>query len=324
MEYQMIEGLDCRVSRIILGTGSLTDQNDLRDKFAMLDTAVELGVNTFDTSKIYGGGTAELALGKYFRERRNRQDIVLISKGCYPAPWRRRVTPYDLASDLHDSLAKLGTDYIDLYLLHRDDPEQPVGPLIETLDRYCREGKIRSYGASNWTTGRIAEANQFARENGMRPFIASSPNYSLAELYNSPWSPGSVSISGPGQAEARDWYIREKMPVFAYSSLALGLFSGRVTRRLFAESPESVPPMCAKAFCGDSNFSRLERVSILADEKGASIPQIALAYILNGDMNVFPVTGSETSEEIRSGAGSLNIRLTPAEKAWLNLESDDR
>jgi aryl-alcohol dehydrogenase-like predicted oxidoreductase len=324
MEYGTVNGLDRKVSRIIFGTGTLTDQEDLREDFTTLDVALEQGINTFDTSKIYGGGTAEIALGKYFRDRKNRSGIILISKGCYPAPWRRRVTPYDLSSDLHDSLARIGTDYIDLYLLHRDDPSQPVGPLIETLDRYCRDGKIRAYGASNWNVTRIAEANRFAAENGLRPLIVSSPNYSLAELYRSPWAPGSVTISGAENAEQRAWYAREKMPVFAYTSLAHGLFSGRINRALFDRSPESIDPMCAKAFCGDSNFTRLERATVLAEEKGVPIAQVALAYILNGEMDVYPVIGASNKTEILSSTGSLNVMLSRKEKAWLNLETDER
>jgi aryl-alcohol dehydrogenase-like predicted oxidoreductase len=324
MEYGKINGMDKKVSRIIFGTGNLFDKDDLSDEFGLLDFTLEMGINTFDTSKIYGGGTAEIALGKYFRARKNRSAIILISKGCYPAPWRRRVTPYDISADLHDSLARVGTDYIDLYLLHRDDPMQPVGPLVETLDRYCREGKILGYGASNWTVERIAEANKFADENGMRPFIVSSPNYSLAELYRSPWAPGSITISGLENEKARAWYATEKMPVFAYTSLAHGLFSGRITRKLFEESPESIDPVCANAFCGDSNFIRLERALVMAQEKGVSIPQIALAYILNGDMDVYPVIGAANKSEIKSSSDSLNFRLTPKERAWLNLEMDDR
>jgi aryl-alcohol dehydrogenase-like predicted oxidoreductase len=324
MKYGKIDGMDKKVSRIVFGTGSLTDKDDLNEEFAKLDTALEMGINTFDTSKIYGGGTAEIVLGKYFRARKNRSDIILISKGCYPAPWRRRVTPYDISSDLHDTLARVGTDYIDLYLLHRDDPTQPVGPLIETLYQYFKEGKILGCGASNWNVERIAEANEYAEKNGMRPFVLSSPNYSLAELYRSPWAHDSVSISGPENANTRAWYAREKMPVFAYSSLALGLFSGRITRKLFEESTESVDPMCAKAFCGDSNFKRLERASVLAQEIGVSIPQVALAYILNDEMDVYPVIGAASRSEIKSSAGSLDVKLTPKQRAWLNLETDER
>jgi aryl-alcohol dehydrogenase-like predicted oxidoreductase len=171
---------------------------------------------------------------------------------------------------------------------------------------------------------RIAEANMFAAKNGMRPFVVSSPNYSLAELYCSPWAPGSITISGLENAKERAWYAREKMPVFAYTSLAHGLFSGRITRKLFEESPESVDPMCAKAFCGDSNFMRLERAVVIAQEKGVSIPQIALAYILNDEMDVYPVIGAANRVEIKSSTGSLDVRLTSAERAWLNLETDER
>jgi aryl-alcohol dehydrogenase-like predicted oxidoreductase len=114
------------------------------------------------------------------------------------------------------------------------------------------------------------------------------------------------------------------MPVLAYTSLAHGLFSGRVTRKLYEESPESVDAACAKAFCGDTNFKRLERAALLAEEKGVFIPQIALAFILSGDMNVYPVIGAADRTEIESSIGSLNVKLTSKERAWLDLEADER
>jgi aryl-alcohol dehydrogenase-like predicted oxidoreductase len=324
MEYTTFPGIDRKVSRFIIGTASIMLKDDNSQDFDRLDAALELGINVLDTALSYGRDTTEVALGKYFKERGRRKDFVLITKGCHPNFYRKRVTPYDLESDLNDSLAKLGTDYIDLYLLHRDDPEVPVGPLMETLDRYRREGKILAYGVSNWTTARIEEANQYAKEHNLAPIVVSSPNYSLAQQYREPWAPGCITISGPENESERAWYKKTQMPVLAYSSMARGLFSGRITRELFEKDPGSIDEVCANAYCGPENFTRLERCTELAKEKGCTIPQVAMAFILNSGMNVFPIIGAENREEMLSSIGALDVKLTQAEVDWLDLKRDSR
>lgn len=324
MEYSRFAGLDKKVSRFIVGTANIVDSDDLNEDFERLDDALALGINTLDTAMGYGGGTTEIALGKYFKSRRNRDAFFIISKACHPNPWRKRVTPFDLSCDLHDALAKMGVDYIDLYMLHRDEVTVPVEPLIDILNRHYNEGKIRSYGVSNWTTARIEEANNYAVKNGLEPISVSSPNYSLAEQYSEPWAPGCITISGPENEAERKWYAANQMPVLAYSSMARGLFSGRITREMWEKKSPEIDSVCEKAYCGDSNFKRLERAEILAKEKGVSVPQIAMAFILCGEMNVFPIIGAANKAEMESSIGALEVKLTPGEVLWLDLRSDER
>lgn len=324
MEYSKFNTIDKKVSRFIVGTMSIVDKEDLKEDFERLDAAVEMGINTLDTAMGYGRGTTEIALGKYFKSRGNRDQIFLISKACHPSPWRTRVNTFDLEADLNDALVKMNTDYIDLYMLHRDDDTKPVGPIIDTLYKYYKAGKILGYGVSNWTVERIEEANEYAKANNMPPFIVSSPNYSLAQQYAEPWAPGCITISGPENKKSQEWYAANQMPVLAYSSMARGLFSGRITREQWVNRPEEIDPVCNKAYCGDTNFTRLERAEQLANEKGVSIPQIALAFILCGEMNVFPIIGAANKEELTSSIGSLLVKLTREEVEWLDLKRDNR
>lgn len=324
MEYSKFGSIDKKVSRFIVGTMSIVDQEDLSDDFFRLDAALEMGINTLDTAMGYGRGTTEVALGKYFKSRGNRNDIFLISKACHPSPWRPRVNTFDLEADLNDAMVKMNTDYIDLYMMHRDDESKPVGPLMDTFYKYYKAGKILGYGVSNWTVERIAEANKYAIDNNMPPIIVSSPNYSLAQQYAEPWAPGCITISGPENESSRDWYAANKMPVLAYSSMARGLFSGRITREQWKNRIEEIDPVCAKAYCGDSNFTRLERAEELAKVKGVSIPQIALAFILCGKMDVFPIVGAANKEELQSSIGAIDVKLTQEEVDWLDLKRDDR
>jgi aryl-alcohol dehydrogenase-like predicted oxidoreductase len=324
MQYGTIDGVDKPVSRLVLGTMIVSIQEQERS-FALLDAVFELGGNTLDTAHGYAGGNSERGIGQWMAERGNREQVVILSKGCHHNADRKRVTPYDLSADLYDSLARLQTDYIDLYLLHRDDPDVPVGPIVEALNEHWQAGRIRAFGGSNWTHERIEEANGYAREHGLRSFTASSPNYGLAEQVLDPWGGGCVTLSGPQNAEARAWYRANRMPVFAYSSLARGFFSGRITRESFARdnferTSEMLDRACRTAYCHEVNFRRLERAMALAEELGVTVPQIALAYVLHDPLDVYPLVGAANGDEFAQNVQALDVSLTEAQRAWLNLE----
>ncbi len=318
MGSQQVQGIDKRVSRIVLGT-MIVDAREKERSHALLDAAYENGINTFDTAIVYGGGNSERGLGPWVNERGLREEVVVISKGCHHNQDRKRVTPFDLTSDIHDSLARLQFEYIDIYMFHRDDPQVPVGPLVEAMNENLDAGRIRAFGGSNWRHQRIRKANEYADKHGLVPFTVSSPNYSLAEQINDPWGPGCVSLSGPQNTDAREWYIQNQLPVFAYSSLARGLFSGRMTRNNYRETADSA---CQNAYCHGVNFQRLDRARELADRKGVSVPQIALAFILNGPVNTYAIVGAATREECEANVAALDIKLSPDELAWLDLQSD--
>ena len=180
MEYGHVQGVDKPVSRLVQGTMMLSSR-ELEQSFALLDAVYALGCNTFDTAHVYGGGDCERTMGQWVNERKLREKVVIIGKGAHHNQDRKRVTPFDITSDIHDSLARFKFSYIDLYLLHRDDPTVPVGPIVEALNEHKRAGRIRAFGGSNWTHERIREANEYATAHGLTPFAASSPNFSLAE-----------------------------------------------------------------------------------------------------------------------------------------------
>ena len=339
-----LDFLKREVSPVVMGTMPLFS-GDLAEHFDHLDMADEYGVNILDTAIGYGG--SEISIGKWMKARNNRSDFVIITKGCHPGPSGKRVTPRDLADDLNRSLERLDTDYIDIYLLHRDDLELPVAPIVEALNIHFAAGKIKSFGVSNWTHQRIEEANNYALSHGLEPFRVSSPSYSLAEQASEPWAPGTVTISGPTEEEARNWYAGNQMPVLAYSSLARGFFSGMVTRARFeAEKDhimsagilfsgnatkdqrtgrgETIDPICAKAYCVEPNFKRLDRCLELAADKGCTVAQIALAFIVNSKMNVLPISGVANRDELKSTIDAVNIRLSQNELNWLDLKADNR
>jgi aryl-alcohol dehydrogenase-like predicted oxidoreductase len=320
-----IPGIEKPVSRLVLGS-MIIHTDRLEDSMRLLDDAFSLGITTIDTAHIYGGGNSERAIGQWLAARGNREQVVIVSKGCHHNGDRKRITPFDLRTDLHDSLARLKTTYVDAYLLHRDDPSQPVGPIVEAFNELRSQGKLRAFGVSNWRHDRIQEANDYAAAHGLAGFTLSSPHYSLADQVGDPWGAGCVALSGPRETEAREWYQRTGMVVFPYSSMARGFFSGRLKstdRNRFAETGV-VDAACQRAYCFDVNFQRLERVEQLAAETGHTVPQIALAYVLCQPLNIHPLVGAANRGEIESCLSALELDLSPETLAWLDLRRDSR
>ncbi len=334
MKYEQIGGLDLSLSKLVFGTAvpllfdALPEDAPTEiqnEAFALLDAVAAAGINTFDCAAHYG----EEVMGRWMEKNGNRNECVIITKCAHPNQWRQRVTDFDILSDVHDSLKKLKTDHIDIYMLHRDDPDVPVKEIVDVMNRLYQEGKIKVFGASNWTHKRIEEANEYAAKHDLVPFSVSSPNFGLAEQIADPWKqdakwgPGCVTISGPENLEARQWYKEQKMPIFAYSSLARGFFSGAFS----SGEPEKAAqildePGMTGYFC-DRNLERLRRCEELAAEKKCSVAQIAMAWIYNQDMRVWAISSPITLEQINANIEAMDIIFTPEESAYLNLETPE-
>jgi aryl-alcohol dehydrogenase-like predicted oxidoreductase len=323
MEYGRIAGISKPLSRICQGTVMLrTDKLDW--SFAILDACYEAGITTYDSAWVYGGGESDRTFGRWVAERGNRDKVVLLDKGCHHNQDRKRVTPCDITTDLMDDLARLKFDFVDLFVLHRDDPSVPVGPIVEAINRHIEEGRIKAWGGSNWTHARIDEANRYAAEHGLRGMALSSPHYSLAESLADPWGGSSLSITGRDGAAARQWYRERRMPIFAWSSLCGGFFSGRFARDTIAGMTDPADVRCVKSYCSEDNFRRLDRATELARERGATPAQIALAWLVRGPIDCYPLMAAWTPEQARENAAAASIALSPAEVAWLNLEGERR
>jgi aryl-alcohol dehydrogenase-like predicted oxidoreductase len=322
MRYTEIPGVNKPVARLIQGGTMIGSDLDEAESCSLLDQVYELGCNTIDTAHVYSGGESERVIGKWMQARGLREKVVIITKGAAHSQDRRRLTPFDIASDLHDSRARLKTDYIDLYLLHRDDPDMPFEPIIEALNEHLRAGRIHAFGASNWLHERIEAANAYARANGLEPFLASSPQFSLADSQAEPW-PLCISISGSAGAVARAWYEETQMPLLIWSPLASGFFSGRFRRDNLNQFGEREwDDVVLRTYANEANFQRLDRASILAAEKGLSPAQVALAYVMNQPMNIFAVIGPHSAEKFKANIEASNFEMTTQEMAWLDLRSD--
>ncbi len=303
MPYGHIPGVDKPISRLVMG---VDNQMTWPHTAVMLDDFFSRGGNCFDTAYIYGGGQCEKLLGHWLRNRGIREQVVILDKGAHTP----HCNPEALTRQLEESLERLQTDYVDIYMLHRDNPAIPVGEFIDVLNRHQAAGRVRAFGASNWSIARVEEANRWAKEHGLNGFVAMSNNFSLARMVEPVWK-GCIAASDP---ESRRWLTEQGMALMPWSSQARGFFTGRARPDDFSD------PELVRCWYSEDNFQRLERARILAKQRGVLPINIALAYVLCQPFPTFPLIGPRTLSETRTSFPALTIELTPAELRWLNLE----
>ena len=320
MRYLKLPQLEKPVSVIGLGTATRVFTPDTYDRAAeLLSRFLEAGGNCVDTAHIYGFGKSEKTLGKWFQESGQRNEVILITKGCHPkvdpqnifgSPWVSRVTPEAIQNDLTESLERLQTNFIDLYLLHRDDETVPVGPLIEALNQEQESGRIRAFGASNWRVERIAEANAYAAQHGLNGFVISSPSLSLAHPKKMLF-PGTLFAN----EETRQWHRAQQFPLLAWSSLAAGFMSGRF------KPEESTDENVTEVYYSEANFERLQRAQVLASRKNVTVAQIGIAYVLQQTFPVIALVGCTTVSDLDNALEALDVKLTREEMEYLDLNT---
>jgi aryl-alcohol dehydrogenase-like predicted oxidoreductase len=280
--------------------------------FRYLDAALEAGCPAFDLAASYQLGGTERLFGNWIASRRNRDELFLITKGGHPYPvvQPHRLTPGALRDDLHASLRRLRTERVDLFLLHKDDPDARLEPILESLAKHEREGKFGAWGVSNWSDERIRALDALAPAAGLSRPSASSPHFSLLEWSRPPWK-GSTTISGDANRRARAFYARTQLPVLAWSPLGHGFFSmdGGGSLRTYGTA---------------ANFARKQRAEELGREQGRSAAQIALAYLLNQPFPVFAIVSASTPEKMRSNLEAGQIRLSEGDARWLESGEGSR
>ncbi|KTR12358.1 aldo/keto reductase [Curtobacterium citreum] len=304
MRYGEVPGVGKRMSRLVMG---VDNQPDLAHASALFDMFVEQGGNVFDTGYIYGGGVLEGRLGKWIENRGIRDDVVVITKGAH-TPY---CDPESLTRQLLESLERQGTDHADVYMMHRDNEDVPVGEFVDVLDEHRRAGRIRVFGGSNWSTARFDEANEYAGANGKHGFEVLSNHFGLAEAYDVPWA-GCRHATDP---ESKRWLEERQVPLLPWSSQARGFFTGR------AAPGDTSDPELVRCYYSDENFERLRRARELGAQHGVPATAIALAYVLHQPFPTFPLFGPRTIEEARSSMTGLSVELSPEQVAWLDLRA---
>jgi len=302
MRYGRIPGIDKNVSRLVMGCDN---QQNLAHASAMFDDYFERGGNTFDTGYIYGNGLQERLLGQWISNRGLRDETVVIAKGAHTP----HCDPESITRQLTESLERLQADHVDIYLMHRDNEDIPVGEFVDVLDEHARAGRIRAFGGSNWSIERFDEANEYAAANGKRHFGILSNHFGLAEAYDLPWD----GCRHATDEASKRWLEKSQTPLFPWSSQARGFFTGR------ARPDDLSDPELVRCYYGDGNFERLRRAEKLGAELGVMATAVALAYVLQQPFPTFPLFGPRSIAETRTSLAGLDIELTPWQVSWLDL-----
>jgi len=300
-----------KVSAIALGTAHFGAKMPEETAFAVMDAYYAMGGNVLDTARIYGDfdrdiqGISEKTIGKWLAQRKVRGEIVISTKGAHP-PWLdRSVSRLDRASiesDMEESLEALGVDSVEMYYLHRDDERRPVGDILETLNGLVESGRTKLLGASNWKAARIAEANRYAAEHGLRGFSVNQPQWSLA-LQCHMEDKTLVSMD-------REMYaLHQKTGLVAmpYSSQGRGFFT-----KLFDLGEDRLPEDLRRDFMCPENLKRYEAILAVRKETGLSVGTIALAYLTGQpDFLTLPIVGVSSLRQVEALKEAADAVLKP-------------
>ena len=297
MKFGTIPHLDKPMPRIIVGTDFLMGQAP-SVSFQSYDAYWEAGGRAFDTAHCYGANSN--IFGAWVSSRGVKSEVIYFDKGCHPygSP---RVTREDMLNDILTNHTRIGVEYTDFFTLHRDNPEIPVGEIIDWLNEFKAQGLIGVFGGSNWSHHRIIEANEYAEKNGKQGMSLNNPNLSLA-VQNIPMWDGCVQIG----REGLDWHAATGFPLCAWSSMARGYFA-------YTEDKDVV-----RAFDDEGNRGRRARAEELGKKYGLSAPQIALAWTLSQPGNIFALCGLRTKENTEQTLAILDVVLTPGELNYLS------
>jgi predicted dehydrogenase/aryl-alcohol dehydrogenase-like predicted oxidoreductase len=303
MRYGRIPGLDKDMSRLVMG---VDNQETLGHASAMFDDFVERGGNAFDTAYIYGGGRCEQLLGQWIQNRGLRDELVIIGKGAHTP----HCDPESIVRQLDETLERLQTDHVDVYLMHRDNEQIPVGEFVDVLDEQAEAGRIRVFGGSNWSIARYQEALDYADAHGRRRFSVLSDHFGLAHALDVPW-PGCRHVTDDAD---REWLESTGTTLLPWSSQARGFFAR-------ADRENTADEELVRCYYSDDNFERFDRARQLASELGVAPTAIALAYVLAQTFPTFPLFGPRSIDETRTSMAGLDVTLTDEQVRWLDLRA---
>ena len=320
MDMRRMGRTGLKVAPICFGGNVLGWTTDERRSFEVLDAYVEGGGNFIDSADVYSrwapghtGGESEEVLGRWMKERGNRAQIVVATKAgsaMGDGPNERGLSRGYLMQAVEASLRRLQTDYIDLYQAHQDDRETPLDETLRAFDDLIRQGKVRYIGASNYTAWRLATALGTSDKHGYARYETLQPRYNLA---------------------AREDYERELEPlcqeqqigVITYSSLASGFLSGKYRAgQALPETPRAQGVQ--RGYMNDKGFATLAAVERVAQESGATLAQVALAWILARPAITAPIASATTVEQTREMLAAADLHLSADALVLLDTASARR
>jgi aryl-alcohol dehydrogenase-like predicted oxidoreductase len=304
MEYRPLGRTGVQVSKLCLGTMMFGawGNTDHDDSIRIIQAALDGGINFVDSADVYSAGESEEIVGKALKGRRD--DVVLATKfwgRMGDDPNRRGVSRRWIIAEVENSLRRLGTDWIDLYQMHRPDPQTDIDETLGALTDLVRQGKVRYVGSSSFSAGEIVEAQWTARDRRLERFRTEQPPYSLLVR--------GIELDVLPTAQ------RHGMGILTYSPLAGGWLSGRWTsdstptsparQRLAARFDMSLPENQRK-------LEATERLGKVADDAGLTLIELAIAFVVNHPAVTSAIIGPRTMEQLNSQLPTANVVLDPA------------
>ena len=313
MEYIKLGKSGLKVSRVCLGCmtygvperGAHPWSLDEEKSRPFFKRALELGINFFDTANTYSDGTSEEIVGRALRDFARREEVVLATKVFYPmraGPNARGLSRKSIMIEIDASLRRLGTDYVDLYQIHRWDKHTPIEETLAALHDVIKAGKARYIGASSMYAWQFSQAQYVARQNGWTPFASMQNHYNL--LYREE------------EREMLPLCQEEGVGVVPWSPLA----RGRLTRDLNETTNRLEADEFGKTLytaTADADRKIIDRVAEVAAQRGVPRAQVALAWLLQKPFVTAPIVGASKLHHLDDAVSALALKLTPEEIASL-------
>lgn len=302
------------VSSVLLGSDMFGTAIDEKASFAILDRYSELGGNCVDTARLYGKGKSEETIGKWLKRAACfGREIIISTKGGHPRLETMnvsRISPSEIEDDINNSLHALGVEAIDIYWLHRDDLSKKPGEILEFMNRFISEGKIKNFGVSNWHAQRVIEANSYAVEHGLNHIVASQIKWSLAI--------SNIGIGDPTLVEMDEkeyeMYKISGIPVVAYSSQGKGVFS-----KLENGGEAALNENIRKNYLNNTNLKRFSVAKKIAEKYNVSISSVVLAYIYSDpNISAHVLIGPNNIEQLENSLSNSSFILSKEEIAQLS------
>jgi len=313
MQYVNLGSTGLKVSRLCLGTmtyGSSKWRPWVLDEEAsrpLLKQAFEAGINFFDTADMYSLGGSEEVLGRAVRDfGPGRHEVIIGTKVFYPIgndPNRRGLSRKHIMHAIDDSLRRLGMDYVDLYQIHRFDPETPIEETLEALHDIVRAGKARYIGASSMAAWQFAKMLYVAEARGWTRFVAMQNHYNL--------------IYREEEREMIPLCLEEKIGVIPWSPLARGLLAGGKRGQTHRAATDTFGHRIYGEQISAADTRVVERLEEVAGQRGLPAAQVALAWLLHKPGIVAPIVGVSKPGQLEDALASVDLALTPEEVAKL-------
>ncbi len=310
MEYTTLGSTGLRISRIALGCMSYGDPGrgghpwtlDEDASRPFFRQAIEAGVTFFDTANVYSDGSSEEITGRALQDFARREEVVLATKvhGVMgPGPAESGLSRAAIMTQVDASLRRLGTDYVDLYQIHRFDPLTPIAETVEALHDVVKAGKARYVGASSMWAWQLAKALHVADLGGWTRFVSMQDHYNL--------------LARTEETEMLPLCADEGIGVIPWSPLA----RGKLTRDWDATSARSETDEFGRQLYRDDDARIVDAVAAVAGERGVSRAQVALAWVLRNPVVDAPIVGATRTEHLQDAIAAVDLRLTEQECARL-------